>query len=72
MLNKSYKFPKELGKKIRRARKAADYSQEKLAEIVRISRTHMGHLEQGRRTPSLELLEKVARALKVGIDELFK
>lgn len=70
MLNKSYKFPKELGKNIRRARKATDYSQEKLAEVVRISRTHMGHLEQGRRTPSLELLEKIARALKVSPKDL--
>ncbi len=70
MLNKSYKFPKELGKKIRRVRKAADYSQERLAEIVRISRTHMGHLEQGRRIPSLELLEKIARALKISPKDL--
>lgn len=70
MLNKSYKFPKELGKKIKRARKATDYSQEELADKVRISRTHMGHIEQGRRTPSLEVLEKIARALKVSIKDL--
>lgn len=70
MLNKSYKFSKNLGRKIQKIRKAKEYSQEALADTLRISRTHMGHIEQGRRTPSLELLEKIARALKVSPKEL--
>lgn len=70
MLNKSQTFSKKLAKNIKRARKTADYSQEQLAEIVRVSRTHMGHIEQGRRMPSLELLEKIARALKVSPKDL--
>lgn len=70
MLNKSYKFGRNLGRKIQKIRKTKEYSQEELADILRISRTHMGHIEQGRRTPSLELLEKVARALKISPKDL--
>jgi len=61
----------ELGKKIQKLRKSLGYSQEKFAEMVRISRTHIGHIEQGRKSPSLKLLEKISRALKVKISDLF-
>ncbi len=70
MLNKSYRFSKDLGKRIQKARKTIGYSQEDLAHTLRISRTHMGHIEQGRRTPSVGVLEKVARALKRPIKDL--
>lgn len=70
MLNKSYKFSKNLGRKIQKIRKTKEYSQEQLADTLRISRTHMGHIEQGRRNPSLELLDKISRALKVPLKEL--
>ncbi len=60
-----------LGQKIQRLRKSSGYSQEKLAELIRISRTHMGHIEQGRKSPSLKVLEKLSRALKVQLSELF-
>ena len=55
----------KLGQKIQKIRESRGLSQEKLAEMVKISRTHMGHIEQGRRSPSLDLLNKIARALKV-------
>lgn len=61
----------ELGKKIQRLRKSKDRTQEELAELLRISRTHMGHVEQGRKSPSMELLEKIARVLEVSIRDLF-
>ena len=60
-----------LGKKIQKLRKALGYSQEELAEAIKISRTHMGHIGQGRKTPSLKVLEKLSRALKVPLSELF-
>lgn len=59
-----------LGKRIQKFRKVAGYSQDKLADMVKISRTHMGHIEQGRKSPSLEVLDKIARALKVNASEL--
>lgn len=61
----------KLGTTIQKTRKGLGYSQEKLAEMVGVSRTHMGHIEQSRKDPSLELLEKIAKALKVPVKELF-
>lgn len=61
----------KLGKKIQKLRKSLGYTQEDLAEKLNISRTHMGHIEQGRKSPSLKLMEKIARALKVKVSELF-
>ncbi len=64
------KSNEKLGKKIRKERKSLGYSQEELAERVNISRTHMGHIEQGARSPSLEVLEKIARALRLKVRDL--
>lgn len=66
-INKSYQ---KLGRKIQKLRKGTGSTQEKFAEKLNISRTHMGHLEQGRKKPSLELLEKIAKHLKVKVSEL--
>ncbi len=64
------KSNQKLGRNIQKARKIKGYTQEELAEVLNISRTHMGHIEQGRKTPSLELLEKIAKALKVKVRDL--
>ena len=61
----------KLGKKVQKHRKELGYTQEELAEKLHISRTHMGHIEQGRKSPSLKLMDKLARALKVKVSELF-
>ena len=71
MVRKSRKASKRLGNKIQLLRKAQGLSQEELAHASRISRTHMGHLEQGRKSPSLEVLERISRVLKVKIKDLF-
>lgn len=60
----------KLGKKIQKLRKATAYTQEEFAERLNISRTHMGHIEQGRKQPSLELLQKIAKALGVKTKDL--
>lgn len=60
-----------LGRKVQRLRKAEGYTQEELAEHLGISRTHMGHIEQGRKSPSLELIDKIAKKLKVKVSDLF-
>ena len=48
-----------------------DLSQEELAAKLDISRTHMGHIEQGRKSPSLKLLSKISKELKTDISDLF-
>ena len=60
-----------LGRKVQKLRKDTGLSQEKLAEKINISRTHMGHVEQGRKSQSLKVMTKLARALKVKVSELF-
>ncbi|MDO8269982.1 MAG: helix-turn-helix transcriptional regulator [Candidatus Levybacteria bacterium] len=60
-----------LGKKIQRLRKNLDITQEELAEKTNMSRTHIGHIEQGRKSPSIKVIEKLARVLKVKVGELF-
>ncbi len=65
------KLPRVLGKKIQKKRHEMRLNQEELAEKIGISRAYMGYIEQGRNTPSLEVLEKLARVLKVSIRDLF-
>jgi len=60
-----------LGKRIQKARKNAGFTQEELAEKINISRTHMGHIEQGRKTPSIKVVTKISKAVRVKISDLF-
>lgn len=60
-----------LGRKVQKLRKALGISQEKMAEKINISRTHMGHIEQGRKSPSLKVMTKLAKALHVKVADLF-
>lgn len=69
-MRKNAKLPKVLGKKVQRFRKKTGLSQEAVAFKVGISRAYMGYIEQGRNAPSLEVLEKVAKVLKVKLSEL--
>ena len=45
-------------------------TQEDLAEKVRVSRVYIGYVEQGRNTPSLEILGKIAKVLKVRLSDI--
>ena len=71
-MRKNAKLPKVLGKKIQKRRKELDLTQEDVADKVGISRAYMGYIEQGRYAPSIEVLEKVAKALKSPISDFFK
>ncbi len=62
----------ELGKRIVKARNAKGMSQEKLATDSGIDRSHMGFIEQGRRKPTLSTLFKIAKSLRVSLEQLFK
>jgi transcriptional regulator with XRE-family HTH domain len=69
-MRKNAKLPRVLGKRIQKRRKELKHSQESLAAKIGISRAYMGYIEQGRKAPSLEILEKIARALGVKIQNL--
>ncbi len=60
-----------LGKKIQKLRKQKVLTQEELADILGISRVYMGYIEQGRESPSLKVLMKIARKFGVKIEDLF-
>lgn len=66
------RLPKILSKKIQKKRADLGFTQEELAEKVGISRAYMGYIEQGRNTPSLEVLEKIAKSLKTSLSELLR
>ena len=59
------------GHKIQKRRKELGITQEELADRVNLSRTHMGHIEQGRRSPSLEVINKIAKALRTSPKDFF-
>ncbi len=62
---------KKLGRRIQKFRKGLGYTQEELAEKLDISKTHMGHVEQGRKSPSLKLMERIAKTLRIKLSEFF-
>lgn len=70
-MRKNAKLPKNLGRKIQRRRLEIGLTQEELGYKVGISRAYMGYIEQGRYSPSLEVLEKIARHLKISLRDLF-
>ncbi len=70
-MRRNAKLPKSIGKRIQKRRKEVGLTQEELAEKVGISRAYMGYVEQGRNAPSLEVLEKIAKLLKLSLKELF-
>jgi len=60
------------GKKVRKLRKKSGLSQEDFANRIGLHRTYIGAIERGERNISLENIEKIARALKIDIKELFE
>ena len=60
----------EIGQRIRKFRKAQGLSQERLAELVDISTTHMSHIETGNTKLSLPVLVDIAQVLHASTDEL--
>ena len=52
-------------------RRARGLSQEALAHQANVSRGHMGRLENSKFAASLDLLERIAKALNVDPKELF-
>jgi len=57
---------------IRRYRKARDLSVSALAERAEIGNDYLGHLERGAKTPSLEMLARIASGLGVGPEDLVR
>lgn len=52
------------GEVIKRERESKGLSQERLAQLAGLDRTHVQRLELGKYSPTLETIEKVARAFQ--------
>lgn len=59
-----------LGANVRRLRVEKGWSQEDYADRAGIHRTYVSDIERGRRNPSITIVEKLAKALKVTASSL--
>ncbi|CAN5266744.1 hypothetical protein BH10PLA2_BH10PLA2_00960 [soil metagenome] len=55
----------EFGKTVRRFREPSGLSQEDLADQAGIHRTYIGGIERGERNPTLTMIHRLAKALKI-------
>lgn len=60
----------KLGKNIKRIRRNKNLTQEKLAEMVKVTSKYIQYIESGKRSPSLKSLYKIAKALNVQVKDL--
>jgi transcriptional regulator with XRE-family HTH domain len=60
-----------LGRAIARLRKERGLSQERFAQKCDIGRTYMTGIERGKHNVSLDLIERIAKGLKVDAASLF-
>jgi transcriptional regulator with XRE-family HTH domain len=65
------KVSEKFGIRIRELRAAKGMTQEDLAELSGLSRQYIGDVERGVRNISLVNIEKLARAFKTSLSELF-
>ncbi len=60
------------GMRLKRLRENQGWTQQVLAEKVGVARVTIARIEIGNRRPSLELLERLAKALRVKAGDLLK
>jgi transcriptional regulator with XRE-family HTH domain len=63
---------KALGNRIATVRRERGVTQEQLAEKTGFTSITIGYIEQGRRSPRIATVFKIAECLKVPVAELFK
>lgn len=62
----------KFGKRLREVRQSKGFSQESLGDVAGLHRTYVGSIERGEQNISLDNIHKLAKALKVRVEELFK
>ena len=58
------------GKRVRQLRLEAGWTQEQLAEAAGITTTYTSDLERGTKVPSLTVVLRVSRALRISVTDL--
>lgn len=59
------------GQRVQELRKEQNLSQEQLADLAGVHRTYVGMIERAEKNITLCNIEKIAKALKVDIKDLF-
>ncbi|MFP3386231.1 helix-turn-helix domain-containing protein, partial [Tritonibacter sp. SIMBA_163] len=67
----SSSIKQRFGKAVRRRRRELELSQEYLAELAGLHRTYVSNLERGMINPTLENVERLAKALDITMARLF-
>ena len=64
----------EIGKQIKKARKARDVTQKQLGEAIGFSEAHISYIETGKRNISVDKIKQIVKVakeiLKGGIDKI--
>lgn len=61
----------KLGQRIRKIREAKNMTQEELAYQAELDYSYVNQIENGRKNPTVQTLEQIAKVLKVSIKDLF-
>lgn len=69
-MEKDYKYV--LGRNIKAERIRKDITQEKFAELINMSLSHISKIEQGLTSPTAIALFKMSAALKIPMEDFFK
>ncbi|MFD7732450.1 helix-turn-helix domain-containing protein [Kitasatospora phosalacinea] len=60
-----------LGEYIREQRRSAQYSLRQLADAAGVSNPYLSQIERGLRKPSAEILQQIAKALRISAETLY-
>lgn len=71
MRKKTFEVSKMVGKNIKALRVKKDLTQNQLAEMADMSPTMVGHIERGEKSPTVEILASIAKALNIDLYKLF-
>ena len=70
MIDVDRRWP-DLGQFIRAQRDAAQMSVRRLADLAGVSNPYLSQIERGLRKPSAEILQQIARALRISVETLY-
>ena len=62
----------KLGQKIRELRESQNLTQEKLGDMIGASQDYLSRIEQGKKTPTVNLLYKIAGGLGVQVCDMIE
>ena len=63
---------KKLGENLKRIRLDKDIKQVEIAKILKVDRSFISNIENGKTNPTLSTITSLAKALGVSTNELFK